>query len=60
VNRRSRLLLVTGCCLRAVVHAIYAVLMHLSNVSGEYLGTMFNHGARRAEPIPTATTSRAC
>jgi O-antigen ligase len=28
----------------SVIHAVYAVLMHLSNVNADYLGTVINHG----------------
>jgi hypothetical protein len=45
VNRRSRVqLLARVIVYAAVIHAIYAVLMHLSNTDEEYFGTLISHG----------------
>ena len=44
-NRRSRIqLLARGLVYAAVVHAIYAVLVHLGNVTEEWFGTQLLHG----------------
>ncbi|MGZ5098766.1 MAG: O-antigen ligase family protein [Usitatibacter sp.] len=45
VNRRSRVeTLARVLVYAAVLHAIYAVLMHLSNAEGEFFGTLLSHG----------------
>ena len=45
VNNRDRVLNAARVLVyAAVLHAVYAVLMHLSNVSDEHFGTMINHG----------------
>lgn len=47
VNNRSRVLTLSRVLLYgAVLHAIYAVLMHLSEVNDEHFGTMIYHGAQ--------------
>ena len=45
VNRCSRVMTLARVLVySAVIHAIYAVLMHLSNVRQEFFGTLINHG----------------
>jgi O-antigen ligase len=45
VNRRHRVLFLARVLVyAAVIHAIYAVLMHLSDIRGEYFGTAISHG----------------
>jgi putative inorganic carbon (hco3(-)) transporter len=45
VNRRHRVLLLARVLVyAAVIHAIYAVLLHLSDVGGEHFGTVLSHG----------------
>ncbi len=45
VNRRSRVLMLARVLVcAAVVQAVYAVLMHLSNAQSEYFGTLISHG----------------
>lgn len=46
LNRRSRVLMAARVIVYAsVLHAIYAVLMHLTDVNAEHFGTMIAHGA---------------
>jgi putative inorganic carbon (HCO3(-)) transporter len=45
VNRRSRLLTLARVLVyAAVIHAIYAVMLHLGGVQDDYLGTIISHG----------------
>lgn len=45
VNNRARVLNAARILVYvAVVHSVYAVLMHLSSISDEHFGTMINHG----------------
>jgi O-antigen ligase len=45
VNERSRVLLLARVLVVAgLAHSVYAVLMHLSNVTVDYFGTSTNHG----------------
>ncbi len=45
VNNRSRVLMAARVLVFAtVIHAVYAVLMHLSGISGEHFGTLIMHG----------------
>ena len=47
VNRRRRLRLLAGVLVYAgLVHAVYAVLMHLAGVNQEFLGTNIPHGSQ--------------
>jgi O-antigen ligase len=47
VNRRSRIkALAMALVYAALVHAVYAVLMHLSGAQGEFFGTRIGHGAQ--------------
>lgn len=44
-NRRSRILLLARVLVyAAVLHALYAVFMHLANVHEEWFGTLISHG----------------
>jgi O-antigen ligase len=46
VNNRSRVLTAARVLVyAAVLHAVYAVLMHLSNVSEQHFGTLIMHGS---------------
>jgi putative inorganic carbon (HCO3(-)) transporter len=47
VNSRSRVVVLARVLVyAAVVHSIYAVLMHLAEVSEEHFGTVINHGGQ--------------
>ena len=47
VNRRARIAMLARVLVyAAVIHAIYAVLMHLSNAEQEYFGTLMTHGSQ--------------
>jgi len=46
VNRRSRIVMFARVLVfAAVVHAVYAVMLHLGEVKEEYFGTIINHGS---------------
>jgi O-antigen ligase len=45
VNRRARVLMLARVLVyAAVVHAVYAVMLHLADAKGDYFGTMIDHG----------------
>jgi putative inorganic carbon (HCO3(-)) transporter len=53
VNNRSRLMTLAKVLVyAALVHSVYAVLMHLGNVDGEYFGTLINHGGSASGTYP--------
>ncbi len=61
VNNRSRVQTAARVIVyAAVVHAVYAVLMHLSGASHEHFFMRLSHGDRRRGSTPTATCSRGC
>ena len=52
VNRRSRILVMARVLVyAAVAYAIYAILMHLANVTDDYFGMIIGHGGSASGPF---------